>query len=368
MFVTALSGCSQISSGPEENELTDSSTALGNLSAQVDGLLEQHNRTPSIETASQLMGLYSLRHTFLSRSDDLHALYKLGAIQGEQGTRLRIRANMAVHRFDAVENDLENLSNPNSATQALELALGRTSPGMIAEARTSRVQDYPSFENLADLAIAQAINGDFEQADQTLEEARIAYVGISPFPHAWVEFQRGLMWCEMADQCTRAFVHYENAVALVPEYVVASVHLAELESLTHPQRALERLESFGKETDPEVLALRGELENNMTTRVELFTLANSMYESRLRDFPLAYADHAAQFYSSVGEDPHLAIDLAWQNLSNRRDDRAILLALEVAEATQDQALRCYAEERLATRLFAPTNVLLRNIIGSSQCS
>jgi hypothetical protein len=63
------------------------------------------------------------------------------------------------------------------------------------------------------------------------------------------------------------------------------------------------------------------------------SLARQQYESLLATYPLAFADHAAEFYLGPGADPERAWVLAEQNLANRSTDRAVALAVKAAEAT-----------------------------------
>jgi len=58
------------------------------------------------------------------------------------------------------------------------------------------------------------------------------YRDVSPFPIAYVAFQRGVMWAELANAPERALPLYREAVERLPGYVVANVHLAELTCTT----------------------------------------------------------------------------------------------------------------------------------------
>jgi hypothetical protein len=56
--------------------------------------------------------------------------------------------------------------------------------------------------------------------------------------------------------------------------------------------------------------------------------------------PLAFADHAAEFYLGPGADPERAWVLAQQNLANRQTPRAAALAIKAAEASGRYADAC----------------------------
>jgi hypothetical protein len=92
----------------------------------------------------------------------------------------------------------------------------------------------------------------------------------------------------------------------------------------------------GQPDEPEALALLGVLHNRNGDKVRgvhEISLARHLYDSLLARDPLAFADHAAEFYLGPGADTERAWDLAKQNLANRETDRAAALAIKAAEAT-----------------------------------
>ena len=52
-----------------------------------------------------------------------------------------------------------------------------------------------------------------------IEDALATYRDVSPFPLAWIAFQRGVMWAEMADRPDLARPLYEEAVRRVVRQV-----------------------------------------------------------------------------------------------------------------------------------------------------
>jgi hypothetical protein len=159
-----------------------------------------------------------------------------------------------------------------------------------------------------------------------------------PFPYAWIYFSRGVMWAEQGGDEARAEAMYVQALAYLPQFVSANLHLAELEAARGDlTSAIERLDRIVRSSDePEALALLGRLHTRIgdTVRGEReVALARQRYESLLAHDLLAFADHAAQFYLGPGADAARAWDLAQQNLANRETDRAAALAVRAAEAT-----------------------------------
>ena len=133
---------------------------------------------------------------------------------------------------------------------------------------------------------------------------------------------------------------YEQAIALVPDYTRARVHLAELlvldgdlaqaESLLGPSLMASDPEGAWRLAD--VLAARGNREDANRLRLA----AKTRYERLLGNYELAFADHAAEFYLGIGNEPARALALARRNLANRATARAFALAYTAAVRAGDQ--------------------------------
>jgi tetratricopeptide (TPR) repeat protein len=192
--------------------------------------------------------------------------------------------------------------------------------------------------------------------DNNVEEAITFYVSIfrnsrclyaaalsdldttSPFPYAWIYFARGLMWTEQAGHRARGESLYAQALDFLPEFVTANIHLAEIEvargDLASSIARLERV--VGSSNEPEALALLGALHVRAGDALRGWheiSLARERFESLLARQPLAFADHAAEFYLGPGADAERAWSLAQQNPVNRKTDRAYVLAIKAARAT-----------------------------------
>ena len=70
----------------------------------------------------------------------------------------------------------------------------------------------------------------FTEADAVYRQAFDSYDDISPFPLAWVCFQLGMLWGELVPvpDPDLAALWYRRAIAYLPGYVKARVHLAEI--------------------------------------------------------------------------------------------------------------------------------------------
>ena len=90
-----------------------------------------------------------------------------------------------------------------------------------------------SERRLEDLVPLGAVLADlerFDEADAVYRQAFYSYDGVSPFPLAWVCFQLGMLWGELVPvpDPNRAALWYRRAIAYLPGYVKARVHLAEI--------------------------------------------------------------------------------------------------------------------------------------------
>jgi hypothetical protein len=242
----------------------------------------------------------------------------------------RAQARGAVHRFADALADLAAAERAGAevapARAAILVATGDPAgalPLLVAR---------PDYAHRAALAGALAALGAFAAADALYAAADDALDTTSPFPHAWLDFARGLMWAEQAGDPARGERHYRRAVARLPAFAPAQLHLAELEAARGDRAAaLARLAPLD---DPEALGLRGALHvraGDPRGWLEL-TRARARCEALVARHPLAYADHAAELQLAPGGDRARAWQLARVNLANRATRRAWRLALTAAIA------------------------------------
>jgi hypothetical protein len=86
---------------------------------------------------------------------------------------------------------------------------------------------------LEDLVPLGAVLADVERfgdADAVYRRALYSYGDVSPFPLAWACFQLGMLWGELGPVPDPKFaaLWYQRAIAYLPGYVKARVHLAEI--------------------------------------------------------------------------------------------------------------------------------------------
>ena len=216
--------------------------------------------------------------------------------------------------------------------------------------RRERLARSGRWEERVPLGALLADLGHYDEAEQTYVDALRTYPDVSPFAPGWVCFQLGLLWgeCVPEPQAERAAQWYRRAIDILPCYVKARVHLAEI-CLDRGQIAeahallMPALESG----DPEVpwrLADVADAQGQHGEASSQMLAAHSGFESLLEKHPLAFADHGAEFYAGSGDDPARAYALAQLNLANRPTLRAFEQTHATALAAGDQRA---ADELLA---------------------
>ena len=177
------------------------------------------------------------------------------------------------------------------------------------------------------------------------------------------------MWSEHAGETSVGCALYTAGTQRLPGYVVANVHLAEIERGASAEGAAARLETLLAATgDPEPAGLYGEvlLSQGEVERAEAFIAqAAARYDALLAKHRLAFADHGAEFFAGPGGDPDRALALALDNLDNRRNDRAYQVAIESALAAGEAGLAC----ALAAEAGSDNaSVVLDELVASLACA
>jgi tetratricopeptide (TPR) repeat protein len=333
---------------------TDGELALANLDSMIDARLATVERRPTLlEARRDAVGLLLSRSHYLGAYADFAVAQELSAgalaLRPDDPIALAIARDVAssVHRFDDVASNLaaaEALGD-HAALAKVTLFVSRgerlDEALALAEAEVARA---PSYATYVALASALAANERYDEADGAFLDALARYRDVSPFPLAWVAFQRGVMWAEMADRPELARALYEEAVRRVPPYVVANVHLAELEVADGDRElAIARLEALLPRTgDAEPFAVLGELlaDSDPDRSARLVAEGGARYERWLAAHREAFLDHGSEYFVGPGRDPERGLALAEDNLANRRNARAYVVAIEAALAVDDRARLC----------------------------
>jgi tetratricopeptide (TPR) repeat protein len=316
---------------------TDGTIALSNLEAQVDGLERAIREELTSHPWAQLIDLLTLRAQIIGRIAD----YERAAALAEQRVHeapadgfaflARARTRASLHRFDEALADLDTAARLGLSDHELEAerAAVLQAVGLYDEAMTLRrrvAERHGDFEGLAGLASLHAELGEIAIAERLFDECYKCFRGVSPFPIAQLEFQRGHMWFAHGDLDV-AYQWFDRAWRRLPAYAQAEGHLAEVEyELCDRDGAIARLRRLAfSADDPDYAAqlARMLVETGLRDEADKWRKhAQERYEQLVARHPAAFADHAAEFWLSVGDDPPRALSLAELNLKVRRTPKA----------------------------------------------
>jgi tetratricopeptide (TPR) repeat protein len=247
-----------------------------------------------------------------------------------------------VHRFDDARGHLAHaalLGGPGEALERQRLTIDQACGVGLDAVLAVRRRIATASRRLEDLVPLGAVLADlerFDEADAVYRQAISSYDDVSPFPLAWVCFQLGMLWGELVPlpDPNRAALWYGRAIAYLPAYVKARVHLAEIyASQGHTGDAEALLVPALASRDPEVhwrladVLTAQERFHEAETHLEA---ARAAFDELLGRHRLAFADHAAEFYAGSGNDWRRALELARENVANRPTRRAIKQAQGIA--------------------------------------
>jgi tetratricopeptide (TPR) repeat protein len=310
---------------------------LGDFRAfeRLQGLVTQLTRNEPDAARTSLMAaqLASTVHQFV----DAREWLKRAAIQGAD--------REAISRV--------HLSIDQATASGLDLVL---------EARRSAVARSQSLEDLVPLAALLADLQRFEEANDIYLRALVSYRDVSPFALALVCFQLGALWGELIPEpeLEQAASWYERAICYLPCYVRARVHLAEIYASTDRAEEAERLlRPVIEMGDPEVSWRLADILTATGRLLEAETYlrtAHSGFEALLDKFPLAFADHGAEFYFGSGNDRSRAFKLARINFQNRPTiqafEQAHIIAVGVGDLGSAAEILAMATQRCGSPISA----------------
>ncbi|MFB8174851.1 tetratricopeptide repeat protein [Streptomyces sp. NPDC055966] len=312
--------------------------AMGNLDARIEGLTSQATRGRlTADGWGELVELTALRGHVRGRIDEAERAASLAGTFVDQAPRdprsLMARARLAglFHRFAAALDDLDGAAalgldrrSADEERAAVCQAVGQYEDALALHRQgLSRGRD---FRTLGAMARCHAESGEPDEAGTWFLAARGAYRGVSPFPLAVLEFQCGQMWLAQG-RLVSARVWLESAARRLPSYVPAQGRLAETDAAEgRTAVATERLRRLALVSDDPGYATRlvrllGGGEASAEARFWRARAA-ARYEELMARHPEAYADHAAEFWLTVGGDPQRALRLARWNLALRATPRA----------------------------------------------
>src|SRR5215472_4480186 len=320
---------------------TDGEIAAINLESARRRAWARYTQDPRLPGAAEAI-VYSekLATQFLGDLDALDRLEALAsqfarAVDSFRSAFVQAEVASTVHRFAEARDHLVRaaaLGAPREGVDRHLLSIDQACGVGLDAVLASRGRLAAASGRLEDLVPLGALLADLErfaEADTVHRQALSSYADVSPFPLAWVCFQLGMLWGELVPipDPHRAARWYRRAIAYLPGYVKARVHLAEIyASQGRAGDAEALLLPALSSSDPEVnwrladvLIAQGKLEE----AERQVNAACSGFDQLLERHLLAFADHAAEFYAGSGNDCRRALELARTNVANRPTRRAI---------------------------------------------
>ncbi len=242
LTLAAPVGCSRRE--PPSVRTTDGRIALGNLDAGIEGRRKQFEHAKGFEVGRTLTELLLTRARFLGRDEDVRdARATADQLVERYPDRYeplidRAKVKVTAHEYQSAREDLARARalRPGAGERLEDTIRLATQQDvlLVLENRESAAKARASFTHLADLAAAKAELGETEAADALYERALKAYRDVSPFPVAFVAFQRGLMWAMVGDDA-KARTQFQEALRRVPGYAAAQLQLTRLDGRTQTE-------------------------------------------------------------------------------------------------------------------------------------
>ena len=320
---------------------TDGEIAAINLESARRGAWARFAQDPRLPGAAE--AVVDKEHLAAQFLGDLNALDRLEELASQfsrvddSSRAALVHAEVAstAHRFADARSHLARatlMGGPSEAIGRQSLTIDQACGVELDAVLAARHQIAMASGRLEDLVPLGAVLADLErfaEAEAAYRQALYSYGDVSPFPLAWVCFQLGMLWGELVPvpDPHLAALWYRRAIAYSPGYVKARVHLAEVyasqDKIGDAEALLVPALSSG---DPEVrwrladvLIVQDRFEEGKTQ----LDAARFGFDALVAKHPLAFADHAAEFYTGSGNDLPRAVELARVNVANRPTSRAV---------------------------------------------
>lgn len=330
--------------------------ALINLQAQIDsGKRQPRDAQLDVSSQAEFVDLVGLRGQILGRIADYEWAEELAEelTNDAPGSGLaflaRARTRARFHRFAEALNDLDEAQRLGADAPAVDAeraatfqATGRYEEALALQRRA--VKQRADLNSLGAMATLYAEREEIGTAERLFDESRRRYRGVSPFPLALLDFQRGAMWLARGN-FRQARLWLDAAHRRLPCYAAADGHLAEVAAALAStsdngrplETALSRLRMLAiTSDDPDyaaslarILREAGRVEEALEWRAK----AAARYDELIVRHPAAFADHAAEFCLEAG-DPQRALRLAKRNFEVRQTPRARELLMRATQASE----------------------------------
>jgi tetratricopeptide (TPR) repeat protein len=325
--------------------------AGGNLDGEIETRLSRDLSKP--KEALAVVQLLLARAQFVSRIADYEKAEEIALriAKSSPGSpdALRARASVhsAFHRWDEATKDLDEASRLGASADVLAGARGSIAMarGQYDEAAKYIREDTTDANDLATAAVLAGLRQRHSDAQRMFDRARATYGDVTPFPLAWMAFERA-RWLEAQGKNEQAREWYGEAIDAIPVYAHAAVHLALFDP---PEQAIARLEPLTKTSDdPDVLAALADAHERAKHDADAkkwSEKARARYDELVKRHPEAFADHAARFLLKKGESKR-ALELAEANAKSRSTEEALDLWLGAATAANAKDAMCDAAKQM----------------------
>jgi tetratricopeptide (TPR) repeat protein len=282
---------------------------------------------------------------------------------------LRSSARSAIHDFKGALAALDDASKLGADPQevASKRAVIAMALGDYDAAEPVLAADAKRFPNLGSLGLHATCLGHMgrtEASEQAFRAAEASYRDVSPFAIAWLYFNRAEMW-DRAGNPDRARAIYRMAVERLPFFARGAIHLSEL---LPPAEAKPYLDAVATSADdPEVASALFHVTEGLNpgSGQAHRERAATRYAELMSKYPLAFADHAAEFHLGVTKDAAKALEATTLNLGNRKTATSYVLHLEALAAAGKSKEACATAED-AARLKYPTAELRERVAEASK--
>jgi tetratricopeptide (TPR) repeat protein len=316
---------------------TDGEIAAINLESACRGAWARFAQDPRLPgVAEEIVDSERLASQFLGDLDVLDRLDLLAskfarADDSSRAPLVQAEVASAAHRFDDARGYLARAARTGAPREAIErqaLAIDQACGvelDAVLAARRGFAKASGRLEDLVPLGALLADLERFAEADTVYRQAFFSYDDVSPFPLAWVCFQLGMLWGELAacagsGSCRDLVSSRDRLLAGLCEGACAPGGDLR-EPRPHGRRGGVALAgAFEPRSEvnwrlADVLTAQGRFEEGERQ----LDAARSGFDQLLGRHLLAFADHAAEFYAGSGNDRRRALELARTNVANRPD-------------------------------------------------
>lgn len=281
-------------------------------------------------------------------------------ISGDGGPRMtRARLNYSLHRFDFIGADLSVLENrillsnvqqANIVGLKADVAFYQGNYQDALEGYHEALALTRNSTNLFRLAVYHWYTGDFELAEQFLDEANTEANNLSPRLTAFFHLHRGLFDLDRG-RYDEALAHYEAADAAFGGWWLIAEHIAEiyvLQGKTKKAKAIYE-DVITKTGNPEFMNALAGISDSEEEASNWTKQARTTYERQLNQFPEASYRHALGHYLESGDANAKALDLAIANYKLRPyGESETLLAQAYLQNGQVNEAKALIETTLAS--------------------